>query len=159
MIIFNFSFPFSIDRINRGQIFNDLFNLAKAGHVSYDLAMDSTKYLFNENDYIPWKSGLISLGYLRLMLRRSAGYGMFKKYLEGEMLQTYRSLGFNTKKSDSIDDIDLRTNIIKWMCNLGYEDCQKQSVDLFQQWMDVLNSDLFNPIDPGIRSTVYCKVN
>ena len=52
----------SINRINRGQIFNDLFNLAKTGHVSYNLALDSTKYLFSETDYIPWKAGLISLG-------------------------------------------------------------------------------------------------
>ena len=90
--IVNHIFP-----IYRGQIFNDLFNLAKAGHVSYKLAMDSTKYLFSEVDYIPWKAGFISLAYLKKMLRRSAGYGMFKKYLKGEMLQAYRSLGFVTK--------------------------------------------------------------
>ena len=65
----------------------------------------------------------LSLDYLKLMLRRSAAYGMFKKYLTGEMLSNYRSLGFVTKKSDPIDDISLRQNIVKWMCDLDYEDC------------------------------------
>ena len=65
----------------------------------------------------------LNLDYLKLMLRRSAAYGMFKKYLKGEMLSNYRSLGFVTKKSDPIDDISLRQNIVKWMCDLDYEDC------------------------------------
>ena len=60
------------------------------------------------------------------MLRRSAAYGMFKKYLKGEMLSTYRSLGFVTKKSDPIDDISLRQSIVQWMCELDYEDCRRE---------------------------------
>ena len=91
------------------------------------------------------------------MLRRSAAYGMFKKYLKGEMLSTYRTLGFVTKKSDRIDDISLRQNIVKWMCDFDYEDCQRQSVELFGEWMNSLDS--YNPIDPALRTTVYCKVN
>ncbi len=147
----------SIERTNRGQIFNDLFSLAKSGHVSYVQVMDSTRYLFKENDYIPWKSGLLGLNYIKSMFRRSAGYGMLKKYLTSEMMQPYRNLGFVTKKSDSIDDIDLRSEIVNWMCTIGYDDCNRESLDQFKKWMQSSNPDKVNPIDPAVRSTIYCE--
>ena len=149
--------PGSINRVNRGQIFNDLFSLAKNGKASYQQAMESTKYLFSETDYIPWQSGLISLGYINKMLYRTAAYGMYKKYLTSELGHPYRSLGFVTKKSDSIDNVDLRISIVGWMCDLGYDDCTRNSVDSFKEWMDSTNPDENNPIDPAIRTTVYCQ--
>ena len=149
--------PGSINRVNRGQIFNDLFSLAKNGKASYQQAMESTKYLFSETDYIPWQSGLISLGYINKMLYRTAAYGMYKKYLTSELGHPYRSLGFVTKKSDSIDNVDLRISIVGWMCDLGYDDCTRNSVDSFKEWMDSANPDENNHIDPAIRNTVYCQ--
>ena len=46
------------------------------------------------------------------------------------------------------------------MCSFGYDDCVLKSVELFDEWMDsaVTNFE-YNPIDPSIRATVYCKVN
>ena len=149
--------PTSINRINKGQIFNDLFSLAKVGMVPYNLTMESTKYLLVETDYIPWASGLIGLGYVKSMFSRTGGYGLLKKYLSNEMVQPYRSLGFNMQKSDSIDDQSLRELIVSWMCNIGYDDCQRQSEDLFRAWMQSSNPDQDNPIDPGVRGSVYCQ--
>ena len=82
--------PKSIHRTNKGQIFNDIFSLAKVGQVPYKDALESTKYFYAENDYIPWKSALYSLKYLKTMFWRSPGYGLFKKYLESEMQHEYR---------------------------------------------------------------------
>ena len=72
------------------------------------------------------------------------------------MLQSYRTLGFTMQKSNSIDDQSLRELIIDWMCAIGYDDCQRQSDDLFKAWMQSSNPDEENPIDPGVRGTVYC---
>ena len=149
--------PNSINRINKGQIFNDLFSLAKVGMVPYNLTMESTKYLLVEKDYIPWASGLIGLGYVKSMFSRTGGYGLLKKYLSSEMVGQYRSLGFNMQKSDSIDDQSLRELIVSWMCSIGYHDCQRQSKDLFRAWMQSANPDQDNPIDPGVRGSVYCQ--
>ena len=60
------------------------------------------------------------------------------------------------QKSNSIDDQSLRELIIGWMCTIGYDDCQRQSDDLFKAWMQSSNPDEDNPIDPGVRGTVYC---
>ena len=45
------------------------------------------------------------------------------------------------------------------MCSFGYEDCLRKSVELFDEWMDSAATNFeYNPIDPSIRATVYCKV-
>ena len=111
--------PKSIHRTNKGQIFNDIFSLAKIGQVPYKEAFESTKYFSVENDLIPWRSALYSLKFIKTMFWRTPGFGMFKKYMESQMIRSYRILGFFSQKSESIDTQSLREDIVSWMCDLG----------------------------------------
>ena len=113
----------SIHRTNRAQILNDALSLAKAGRLDYATALGLTKYLQKEEDYIPWQAVLSSLDYLDLMLGRTGVYGDYKKYLTGELQQTYNKLGFVPKDEDGFLDILLRKQVINTMCGLGYAPC------------------------------------
>ena len=95
--------PKSIHRTNKGQIFNDIFSLAKVGRIPYQTAFESTKYFANEDDGIPWKALFYSLGHIKKMLWRSPGYGFFKKYMQSEMMRPYMKLTFHKATSESID--------------------------------------------------------
>lgn len=64
--------------MNRAQIMDDAFNLAEAGILDYDIAMDLTDYLEHERDYLPWQAALSSLGYISSQMSRTSGYGLFK---------------------------------------------------------------------------------
>ncbi len=68
----------SIHVTNRAQIIDDAFNLARAGKLDYELALQVTSYLGKEVEYLPWNSALSGLGYLNTMLKRTAAYGEFK---------------------------------------------------------------------------------
>ena len=63
----------SVHRINRAQvvlikifvntlpsrqILNDAFELARAGLLEYPIALATTEYLGQEEDYIPWEAAL-----------------------------------------------------------------------------------------------------
>lgn len=64
---------------DRSHLLNDAFNLADATHLSYDIAMDLTKYLDKETQHVPWatmSSKLISIK--NLLYRRDAS----DKYLQ-----------------------------------------------------------------------------
>lgn len=63
---------------NRAQLLDDSLNLARAGLLNYSIAMNVTQYLYNELDYLPWKSALTAFSYLDDMLIRTAGYDKFK---------------------------------------------------------------------------------
>ena len=150
--------PKTIHRTNRGQIFNDVFSLAKVGQVPYKVALDATKYFYNEKDSIPWRSVLYGFRYIKRMFWRSPAYGLLKRYLEKEMRPVYRSLGyFKQHKSESIDDEELRTSVVEMMCDLGYDDCKKQSRQLFKDWMNSADPKAGNEIDANLRQNVYCE--
>lgn len=51
--------------INRAQIVDDSMNLARAGEIPYDIALDIGLYLENETDYYPWYSAFKAFEYLK----------------------------------------------------------------------------------------------
>lgn len=63
---------------SRSQLIDDAMNLAKAGQLSYEIALDLNSYLNNELQYVPWYSALSSLGYLENMFTRTGGYGSLR---------------------------------------------------------------------------------
>ena len=68
----------SIDLVNRAQIIDDAFNLAKAGRLDYDVALGVTSYLHQEKEFTCWKAALSGFSYISQMLQRSGAYGEFR---------------------------------------------------------------------------------
>ena len=67
-----------IHPINRAQIIDDAMNLALSGRLDYKTALDITSYLTHEKSYVPWKAGLVALGYIDTMLSKGAYYLEYK---------------------------------------------------------------------------------
>ena len=63
---------------NRAQLLDDSFNLALAGMIPYKFALDFTKYLKNEQDYVPWNAVLSELNYIDIMLHNQPQYPYWK---------------------------------------------------------------------------------
>ncbi|XP_078138644.1 aminopeptidase Ey-like, partial [Centroberyx gerrardi] len=68
----------AIPIINRAQIVDDAFNLARAKVINTTLALRTTKFLFNETDYVPWESALRNLNYYIFMFDRTEVYGVLQ---------------------------------------------------------------------------------
>lgn len=65
--------------ITRAQLLDDALNLARAGILGYDVALNMTRYLATrENHYVPWKAVLENVRFLDLMLRQTTAYGWFQ---------------------------------------------------------------------------------
>ncbi|KPP72867.1 hypothetical protein Z043_108090 [Scleropages formosus] len=54
--------------ISRGQLIDDAFNLAVARQINFTLALDTTKFLRKETEFIPWNSAIKSFQYLKHLL-------------------------------------------------------------------------------------------
>ena len=67
--------------INRAQIIDDVLNIARAGLLKYEVALEVTSYLKNEKDYLPWAAALSGIEYLDEMLKGTTSYGHFKVIL------------------------------------------------------------------------------
>lgn len=63
---------------NRAQLVDDALNLARGGSLDYGIAMNITKYLAHENDYVPWKAAIYSLNFIDSMMIKGGEYYKFK---------------------------------------------------------------------------------
>lgn len=59
---------------DRANILNDVFTLAQASEEKYDLALDISKYLTNEKEYVPWSVGSSQLSSLKSIMSNSLAY-------------------------------------------------------------------------------------
>lgn len=124
----------SIHVLNRAQIIDDLFNLARATHVEYELLMDATKYLKREKDHLLWKAFFNGLSYIYDRFEQQNIESYLTKYVLGLMSMMYDKVRFDEHWSDKPLDKLNREIILQWACKLRKAECMKKSKDLFAAW-------------------------
>ncbi|XP_066491470.1 aminopeptidase N [Tiliqua scincoides] len=148
----------TITILNRAQIMDDAFNLARAKHVSTVLALNSTRYLAKERDYLPWDAALSNLGYFRIMFDRSEVYGPMRKYIQKQvtpLFHYFRDLTFNwTEIPAGLMDQYNEILAISTACSYGIPECEALATELFNTWK---KNPSTNSIPPNLRSTIYCN--
>ncbi|XP_036423928.1 alanyl (membrane) aminopeptidase b [Colossoma macropomum] len=148
----------SIPLLNRVQLIDDAFNLARAQIISTTLALRTTQYLSVEREYMPWKSALDNLDYYYLMFDRSEVYGYLQAYIGqqvGPLFYYFKDLTGNWSNiPEGHTDQYNQVNAIRMACSTGLEECTALVRGWFQQWMD---NPSVNPIEPNLRATVYCS--
>lgn len=130
----------TIDVTNRAQIIDDLLNLARAGHVDYEIALNGTTYLWNEKYYIPWKAFFNGLNFILQRYQGRKGEDLVKRYALTLANGMYEKIGFVDDETESHSDHLSRDLILTWMCKLGHKNCVNTSVELFANWMKKGNS-------------------
>uniref|UniRef100_A0A665WG25 Aminopeptidase n=1 Tax=Echeneis naucrates TaxID=173247 RepID=A0A665WG25_ECHNA len=150
-------YKYLIPVINRAQLVDDAFNLARAKIIPTVLALSTTKYLINDRDYMPWKSALNNLDFFYLMFDRTEVYGPMQDYLKKQvtpLFKYYKELTHNwTKVPNGHMDQYNQVNAISLACRTGLEECQTLAQTWFKEWMDTGK----NQIPSNLRSTVYCN--
>uniref|UniRef100_A0A672FEN1 Aminopeptidase n=1 Tax=Salarias fasciatus TaxID=181472 RepID=A0A672FEN1_SALFA len=143
--------------INRAQIIDDAFNLARAKIINTTLALKTTKYLSKEREYMPWESFQRNLGYFILMFDRTEVYGALQAYLKKQvqpLFEHFRTLTANwTRVPEGHTDKYNQINAIWIACSVGVEGCRELISSWFRQWMDNPGRNL---IHPNLKGTVYC---
>ncbi|XP_043957775.1 aminopeptidase Ey-like [Gambusia affinis] len=144
--------------INRAQIIDDAFNLAKANIVETTLALRMTTFLNKEVEYMPWETARRNLNYFFLMFDRSELYGPMQAYIKKQvtpLFHYFQDLTVNwTKMPEKHTDQYNQINVISMACSSGLESCRELTSGWFKEWM---NNPAVNNINTNLKSTVYCN--
>uniref|UniRef100_H2SSR9 Aminopeptidase n=1 Tax=Takifugu rubripes TaxID=31033 RepID=H2SSR9_TAKRU len=143
--------------INRAQLVDDAFNLARAKIISTELALRTTLYLKNERDYMPWESAINNLDFFYLMFDRSDVYGPLQVYLREQVRPLFEHYTNITRNWTTVPvghmDQYTQVNTLSLACRTGLEQCQDLTTRWFSEWMN----DNTKWIHPNLRLTVYCN--
>ncbi|NXC63444.1 AMPN Aminopeptidase, partial [Aleadryas rufinucha] len=145
--------------INRAQIIDDAFNLARAKYVNVTLALSTTRFLSRETAYMPWQAALSNLQYFQLMFDRSEVFGAMSKYMKKQVtpLFTYYeniTNGWNDIPTGLMAQYN-EVNAISTACSYGVTDCQVLAADYLRRWQA---NTAINPVPPNLRSAIYCSM-
>ncbi|XP_040893570.1 aminopeptidase N-like [Toxotes jaculatrix] len=148
--------PHRIPLMNRGQLVDDAFNLARAKLLDVTLALNSTRFLHSERAYIPWESAVRNLEYFSLMFDRSEVYGPMQAYLRKQVRGLYNFYKNYTDNSSVPKDHSSQHSqimAIEVACSNGLPECVLMARTMFTDWMN----NGTNKIHPNLRSVIYCQ--
>ncbi|XP_061855431.1 aminopeptidase N [Colius striatus] len=145
--------------INRAQIIDDAFNLARAKYIDVTVALNTTRFLSSETEYMPWKAALNNLQYLQLMFDRSEVFGAMTKYIQKQVTPLFNYYKETTNNWTNIPDGLMEQyneiNAINTACSYGIAECQELANSYSRQWMSNASN---NPIPANLRSSIYCTI-
>ncbi|OCT89713.1 hypothetical protein XELAEV_18018332mg [Xenopus laevis] len=143
--------------INRAQIIDDAFNLARAKQLGITKALDTTKYISADREYMPWQAALSGLSYFTQMFDRTEVFGSMKKYMKKQVIplfEHFKNVTSNwTIRPLSLTDQYCEINTLSTACSYDVEECLEFASKLFNAWMV---PPFTNNIHPNLRTNVYC---
>lgn len=66
--------------LSRAQLLDDAFNFARTDQLSYAVFMNLTRFLYKDNDYIPWAAANTAFTFLDRMFASHASHHVFRVY-------------------------------------------------------------------------------
>ncbi|XP_070545825.1 aminopeptidase N-like isoform X2 [Ptychodera flava] len=139
--------------INRAGLIDDAFNLARSGDTSQVTAFEITKYMVDEEDFLPWDAFLHVIVYIRDMLSRTGAFGSLEDYMLKQLTKIYAELTWDDSEDDHIKHFH-RANVLGAACRYGHQPCIDEAKQQFKQWMD---NPSVNNISPNLKPVVYCN--
>ncbi|VVC40903.1 Hypothetical protein CINCED_3A018294 [Cinara cedri] len=148
------SSPSAIHVLNRAQLIDDSFNLARAGRLNYSIPLSLLEYLRNEDDVVPWLSAMNCLEYVVDRMRRSQnGYDDVKAFvseLAGVALQKVNNLVAAEQQNPRYPS-KIGWNVFStWACKLDNTDCIKTALNYFRRWQNG------EEIPADIKDAAFC---
>ncbi|XP_072899156.1 glutamyl aminopeptidase [Hemitrygon akajei] len=133
---------------DRTGFIDDTFSLAKAALLQYSVALNVTKYLKNETDYLPWSVTVSSIAYIRRMLQDDYSlYPKFQAYWKEQVKPIASMLGW-TDTGTHLERL-LRSEVLDLACRMGDTEALRNARNLFTEWL------AGKSVVPNLRLLVY----
>ncbi|KAM8804243.1 glutamyl aminopeptidase [Rhynchonycteris naso] len=119
---------------DRASLIDDAFALARAQLLDYKVALNLTKYLKTEQDFLPWQRVISAVTYIISMFEDDKElYPMIEKYFQDQVkpianILTWNDTGDHLKKL-------LRASVLGFACKMGDKEALSSASQLFQQWL------------------------
>lgn len=141
-----------IHLLNRGQLIDDSFHVARSGRITFDVPLDVMNYLERETDHIPWDSAERALFLYNRWLLGSTIYDEFQDFVLKNVAAMYNKLGVNVISDEPRLDRYARQIAINLACLHGLPQC---IADAAEQLENMIN--LQQTLHPDVVAQIYCN--
>ncbi|XP_066249424.1 aminopeptidase N-like isoform X2 [Euwallacea similis] len=147
----------TIDVINRAQLLDDVFNIAKSNEGSeedqkqnYLRAFALANYLKNETEYHPWYTFFVEIQYLLDRIQDDQTLSALKKNVT-EIVRLQTDNAINSTEIISLTEVLKNNLLLTWSCKVGYQKC----VQWAQKQFEIYKKNSSN-INNNYRDVILC---
>ncbi|XP_060803818.1 glutamyl aminopeptidase isoform X2 [Amyelois transitella] len=138
---------------DRAHLLNEVFALAEARVVPYNLALDLTTYLSEERDYVPWDTATNIFSDLSKKLRNTTAYDDLMIYVQILITPLYESQTWERISGSVIQGL-LRSLVLRTATWCELPAAVSRVSSLLHEWLRHPDS-LDARIEPDLRDFVY----
>nr|AWI48529.1 alanine aminopeptidase N1 [Anopheles stephensi] len=143
----------AVHRLNRAQLIDDAYWLARSGRLDLRVALRLMTYLRGEREYAPWAAANTALSYFNSRLRGTENYHDFILFVDALIEELYGLLTIDVvSPNDSLLHKYPVQTITSWACSLGYKDCLERTGALLRAEA----SGTGPAVHPDIATVTYC---
>ncbi|KAJ8921486.1 hypothetical protein NQ315_003104 [Exocentrus adspersus] len=138
--------------LNRAQIVDDLFNLARADKLEYSRVFTTSAFLANDTSYYPWYAAFNGYDFLLKRVGQNRLGKAISSSLLGLMQKLYESVPFSNVNATNQIYTHKQVLALTWACRLGNEDCIGEVSKRYGEY----KTSKTRP-DKNLRTVVYCN--
>lgn len=112
-----------IHHLNRAQLIDDSFQLARAKKVDYGIALGIMKYLKAETDYVPWEAAYSGILRLKQWLDGTDTSAKYQRFIQNLVTEVFTQFGMEVIEYEHKFDRYLRSLAIQLACQFKIESC------------------------------------
>lgn len=142
----------AIHLLNRAQLIDDSFHLARAGRIDFGVAMGVLNYLNRETDHLPWAIANRASALLNRWLIGTGVYFDYQAFVRRNVAALYDKLGVNIVPNELRVDRYARAIAIDLACQARLTRCLAESEEELENFMTS-----GTPIAPDLVATIYCN--
>ncbi|XP_054922034.2 aminopeptidase N-like isoform X1 [Dermacentor andersoni] len=128
--------PEAIHVLNRAQLIDDALDLAKNGHLPYEVALEFLDLVRPEDDYMPWKSALDAMHDLDFLIRKTKYYRKYQVFVRFLLERKFETFIQEKRSNLSIAEDLLRKAVIMNSCYFENEACLAFSTNKFRSFLN-----------------------
>ncbi|GJQ74272.1 hypothetical protein Trydic_g19171 [Trypoxylus dichotomus] len=130
----------------RAKLLHDAWNLAYAGDLPFDTALDMTLFLKHEREYVAWDPIFTMIDHIGRHIDSAEVQTKFQAYIRHLLEPLYLELEKETREGETDGKAHLRSSSKTFLCQAGYKPCVEESQAAFKIWMDSEDPDEGNPV-------------
>lgn len=125
----------AISAVNKAQLIDDSFNLARNGELDIKIALDVLKNVKHETDFIPWTAAKNAFIYLENMLRGTVQHDWLEIFIQNITNETYNKVPISNTFEGDHEKRLLRRNVAKLACEAGLSTCVNYVQSVFSNYV------------------------
>lgn len=146
----------SIHSLNRAQLLDDSFNLARYNYLDFNVTMHLIKYLHQESDLIPLTAGFKAIEFLLTFLDQEEFFNDLRDILLSVVDEVYVRINNVSLPAASEDEdyhVLTKLHVNMFACKVGVQSCVNDvTSELFLFDLDL------NDVDVNKRPYLYCGI-